>query len=115
MPIYVVAVEYQGADLPPHRGARRRPLWEHAYDLTTGQLAHGGNATRIGFPEPTRGWPRPPRSPRCPTCTLNIADVISAVVTHAINQLNPISTPARPNRTFWPHQSWEVLRHEPDQ
>ena len=91
MPIYVVAVEYLGADLPPHQGARRRPICEHAYDLTTGNLAHADKTTRIGFPQPIRGWPRHPQSRRCPACTHVVADVIADLVRRALSQLKPVT------------------------
>ena len=52
-PVFVVAMEYLGADVEGRRGTPRQPVREHAYDVRAGALAaHGGHPPRVGFPGP---------------------------------------------------------------
>ena len=86
MAIWVVAVEYAGPDIEPHRPAPRRPLLEHAYDVETGLLAHGGPPVRVGFDHPPRGWPAAPQRVRCLACTRAVATVITGVVMEIVER-----------------------------
>lgn len=79
--ILVVAIEYVGEDVPAVIGSPRRPLLEHAYDLSTGTMpAHLGHSPRVGFPDPRRGWPTTPRVTRCAGCTLAVTDLVRDLV-----------------------------------
>jgi hypothetical protein len=80
-PIFVVAMEYLGADVAWRRGTPRQPLYEHAYDVRAAALtAHDAHPPRVGFPDHQRGWASTPCAPRCRKCTDHVDAVVAAVV-----------------------------------
>ena len=80
-PVFVVAVEYCGADVPQRAGRPRRALREHAYDARAGALAaHDGHPPRVAFPDRPRGWTSEPAAPRCRDCTREVDLVIAALI-----------------------------------
>lgn len=87
MAIWVVAVEYDGPDVDREHPAARRPVLEHAYDLATGCLAHDDGHLRVGFPEPTRGWPAPAHLSRCATCAITVADLVTGIIADIVGQV----------------------------
>ncbi len=90
-PVFVVAVEYLGADVETRRGAPRQPLREHAYDARTGEFAaHDGHPPRVGFPDHQRGWASTPCAPRCGECADQVDLLIAAVIAgHLRTYLSP--------------------------
>jgi hypothetical protein len=90
-------MEYRGTDLDRHRGARRVPLLEHAYDVETASLpAHSVGTPRIGFPEPTRGWGSASLCPRCAECQAVVDEVVAAYIRAALAQHRQPSPGQRP-------------------
>ncbi len=80
-PVFVVAVEYLGADVPERRDTPRQPVCEHAYDVRAGTLpAHEGNSPRVAFPDRQRGWTSEPCAPRCRACAVEVDLVVAAVI-----------------------------------
>ena len=80
-PVFVVAVEYLGADVDQRRGTPRPPVREHAYDLRAGAMAaHHGHPPRVGFPERQRGWTTVPCAPRCTDCSAEVDLVVADVI-----------------------------------
>lgn len=97
--VWVVAVEYAGADLRPLHPATRRPVLEHAYDLATGRFAHDHDvhavghgsddavSLRVGFEHPARGWPAPARLTRCVACTLAVTSFVTGLIADIVGQV----------------------------
>lgn len=85
--MYVIAVEYSGPDLEPGHGSGRMPVTEHAYDVVSGRLAHEDQSTRIGFYDPSRGWPSRPCARRCQACTATVNLAVSGVVASTLIEL----------------------------
>lgn len=80
-PVFIVAMEYLGADVGQRRGTPRHPLREHAYDLRAGALAaHDGHPPRVAFPDHQRGWTATSCAPRCRGCTTEVDLVVAAVI-----------------------------------
>ena len=80
-PIFVVAMEYLGADVEWLRGAPRVPVREHAYDVRRETLvAHDGHPPRYAFPVQRRGWATEPEVARCQACDSGV----TAIVAHMI-------------------------------
>lgn len=96
MTTWVVAIEYAGPDLELQCPAPRRPLLEHAFDIDTGELAHGGPPLRVGFVHPARGWPAPTQLARCLACThavtAGVAGVVSEIVGRTVTEMNRWAT-----------------------
>ena len=87
-PIFIVAVEYCGADVPERRDAPRRPVCEHAFDLRAGALAaHAGQPPRVGFPGQQRGWSTEPQASRCADCSAEVDLVVATVVAEQLRLL----------------------------
>lgn len=103
MAVWVVAIEYAGADLQPSHPAARRPVLEHAYDLDTGRFAHDhhdstggrgsnfaygeGSELRVGFEHPARGWPAPTCFTRCVACGLAVTAFVTGLVADIVGQV----------------------------
>ena len=80
-PIFVVAMEYLGADVEPRRGTPRHLVREHAFDVRAGELAaHDAHPPRVGFPDSQRGWASVPCAPRCAECTTEVDIVVAAAI-----------------------------------
>ena len=89
-PVFVVAVEYLGADVDLHTGTARHPVREHAYDLRAGVLAaHDEHPPRVGFPDRQRGWTSTPCAPRCTDCSTEVDLTIAALIAGHLRTLAP--------------------------
>jgi hypothetical protein len=89
-PIFVVAMEYLGADVAWRRGTPRQPTCEHAYDLNAGRLAaHDGHPPRVEFPDQQRGWVSEPCAPRCRECNDQVDLVIASMIADHLRTFLP--------------------------
>ncbi len=89
-PIFVVAMEYLGADVQWRRGTPRKPLREHAFDLRAGTLAaHDDHPPRVAFPDHQCGWASAPRAPRCRECTDHVDLLVAALIAHNLRMFLP--------------------------
>jgi hypothetical protein len=87
---FVVAIEYRGADIDPHRDTSREPVLEHAYGLETATLAaHEGCEPRFAFPSIVRGWATPSQGARCAECAAAVDGIVAAFVRVALRDCRP--------------------------
>ncbi|WP_311421631.1 hypothetical protein [Jatrophihabitans lederbergiae] len=87
---FVVAIEYRGADIDPHRDTARVAVLEHAYGLETATLAaHAGQEPRVAFPAAVRGWATPSESARCAECAAAVDEIVAAFVRVALRHCRP--------------------------
>lgn len=89
-PIFVVAMEYRGADVEWHHGAARVPVCEHAFDVRSATLAaHDGHPPRFAFPTQRRGWSSEPEVLRCQACDSGVSAVVAELIFRRIAMLQP--------------------------
>ena len=89
-PIFVVAVEYLGADVDRRRGTPRVPVCEHAYEIRSATLAaHDDHPPRYAFPTQRRGWASEPEVVRCQACNSGVTAIVAHLVRSRIAMLGP--------------------------
>ncbi len=91
--LFVVAIEYDGVDVPAGVGGSRRPLSEHAFEVHSGLMpAPPRHPPRVGFPDPRRGWPASANSARCGNCALVVTDLVRDIIRDLVTTTHQRST-----------------------
>lgn len=82
MEVFVVAIEYRGAQISATGPHARVGVREHAYELGSASLVGHPpeHAPRVGFPVPPRAWNGVPEFSRCAICDLAVEQVLRVVI-----------------------------------